>query len=119
MRVLRVLAVIFALGMVVPGGAAADEDLFALSKDLLLGRAQDRDAAAELLIARGQTDIVPSMVLLMRIGGSHVVTQRILHALTGEEISTWRDAMHYQEAHPEITPHPSYYDLKFLSLIHI
>ena len=48
----------------------------------------------------------------MRIGGSHVVTQRALSALTGETLRTWREAMLYQEAHPEFIPHPSYYELK-------
>ncbi len=56
--------------------------------------------------------MVPSLVLLMRIGGAHVATQRVLKALTGEALPTWRDAMHYQEAHPEIVPHPSYAALK-------
>ena len=55
---------------------------------------------------------IPTLVLMMRIGGSDVATQRALLALTGEKLTTWREAMLYQEAHPEIEPHPSYYDLK-------
>jgi len=92
---------------------ASEDDFLALSKDMLIGTDAERGAAAEILMARGDPDMIPSLVLLMRIGGSHLVTQRVLQALTGEELKTWRDAMHYQEAHPEIAPHPSYYDLKF------
>lgn len=90
----------------------AEEDFFALSKDLLIGTPTDRQAAADVLIARGNPDMIPSMVLLMRIGGAHKATRRVLQALTGQDLRTWRDAMHYQEANPQITPHPSYYDLK-------
>ncbi|MEM7171540.1 MAG: DUF3179 domain-containing protein [Pseudomonadota bacterium] len=85
----------------------------ALSKDILIGSPAQREAAAQFIIARGEPDMIPSLVLLMRIGGEHVITQRALNALTGEELTTWREAMRYQESHPEIIPHPSYYALKF------
>ncbi len=90
----------------------AEVDFLALSKTILIGTDAERNAAADTLIARGKPDMVPSLVLLMRIGGSHVATRRALQALTGEELTTWREAMRYQEAFPEIEPHPSYYDLK-------
>ena len=93
--------------------ARAEEDIYALSQTLLLGPADAREAAAETLLARGDVDIVPSLVLLMRIGGNHVVVSGLLEELTGEKLTTWREAMQYQERHPEIAPHPSYYDLKF------
>ncbi len=92
--------------------AGAEPDMLALSKDILIGTEAERQAAAETIIERDDPDMIPSLVLLMRIGGAHVVTQRTLNALTGEDITTWREAMHYQEAHPDIVPHPSYYDLK-------
>ena len=76
----------------------AKEDLFKVSQDLLIGTAEVREAAADALIARGEQDVVPSLVLLMRIGGAHIATRRALEALTGEELRTWREAMHYQEA---------------------
>lgn len=92
--------------------SAREEHLLALSKDMLIGTDAEREAAAEMIMARGDPDMIPSLVLLMRIGGAHVVTRRALKALSGEDLTTWREAMHYQEAHPEIAPHPSYYDLK-------
>ena len=90
----------------------AEEDFLALGKQILIGTDEQRAEAADAIVARGNVDMVPTLVLLMRIGGSHVVTQRALHALTGEKLSNWREAMLYQEAHPEIEPHLSYYDLK-------
>ncbi len=114
--IFRLAAVLFLAASFITRPAAsptrAEEDLLALSKDLLIGSDAARAAAAETLIARGDPDMIPSLVLLMRIGGAHVVTQRVLRALTGETLPTWRDAMRYQEAHPQITPHPSYSDLK-------
>ncbi len=99
-------------GMLLSTPARAAQDFVALAKDILIGTDAERSAAAETFIARGDVDMVPTLVLLMRIGGSHVVTQRVLKELTGEDLPNWRAAMRYQEAHPEITPHPSYYDLK-------
>lgn len=87
-------------------------DLLTLSKQILIGTNEERNAAADAIIARTNSDMIPSLVLLMRIGGSHVVTQRALKELTGINLPTWRDAMLYQEAHPEIKPHHSYYELK-------
>jgi len=83
-----------------------------LSKDILIGTEVEREAAVSTLISRNKTDMVPSLVLLMRIGGAHVSTQRALKALTSEELPTWREAMDYQQLHPEIVPHASYYELK-------
>ena len=109
--ILRCCAVVY-MALVAGVPAYAEEDLFKASQDLLIGTAEVREAAADALIARGEQDVVPSLVLLMRIGGAHIATRRALEALTGEDLRTWREAMHYQEAHPEILPHASYYDLK-------
>ncbi|MEM8591446.1 MAG: DUF3179 domain-containing protein [Pseudomonadota bacterium] len=87
-------------------------DFEAAAKDILLGTRIEREAAADAIIARGGTDLIPTLVLLMRIGGSDISARRALFELTGEDIRNWREAMEYQEAHPELVPHPSYYDLK-------
>ena len=106
----RIVAAMLALGL--SSAAAVAQDFVKLSKDILIGSDAARQAAADTIVARGGTDMIPSLVLLMRIGGAHVVTQEALRALTGEDLTTWREAMEYQEANPEIIPHPSYYDLK-------
>ena len=103
------LLVVFAL---VSLPVQSEQDYVALGKQILIGTDAQRNAASDAIIERGGVDLVPTLVLLMRIGGSHVATQRALSALTGVTLRTWREAMLYQEAHPEIIPHPSYYELK-------
>ena len=113
LRTIRALTYAFCLalaGAVLP--AHAEVDMMDAARDILIGSDAERTAAVDTLIARGGTDAIPTLVLLMRIGGSHVETQRALLELTGKEIPDWRAAMRYQEANPQIIPHPSYYDLK-------
>lgn len=93
-------------------GDSVDVDYVALGKDILIGTKAERRAAVDFFIEHGGKEAIPTLVLLMRIGGAHIETQRALLALTGESLSTWREAMLYQEAHPDIQPHASYYDLK-------
>lgn len=90
----------------------ANIDFVTLGKDILIGSDAERESAVEAFIEHGGSENIPTLVLLMRIGGSHTATQRALKALTGQTLTTWREAMLYQEAHPEIRPHPSYYELK-------
>lgn len=108
----RLFTAVFVVTTLVSVPSAQEKDLLALSKDMLIGTDAERETAAGVIVARGDPDMVPSLVLLMRIGGAHVATRRALKALSGEDLMTWREAMHYQEAHPEIVPHPSYYELK-------
>ena len=110
--ILRFLSLAAVIASLTAFPARAEDDLFATSMDLLIGTPAERTAAAETLIQRNNPDMIPTLVLLMRIGGAHVETRRALQALAGQDIPTWRDAMHFQEAHPDITPHPTYYDLK-------
>ncbi len=105
-------ALLFAICTLIAQPIQAEQDFVALSKLILIGSDLERDAAADAIIAHGSADMIPTLVLLMRIGGSHVATQKALHALTGKTLRNWREAMLYQEAHPEIEPHPSYYELK-------
>ena len=90
----------------------ANIDFVALGKDILIGSDAERESAVDAFIEYGGSENIPTLVLLMRIGGSHTATQRALKALTGQTLTTWREAMLFQEAHPEIRPHPSYYELK-------
>lgn len=98
--------------------ADGDEDFVSsLSvKDLswmLYGGSQDEKLRAlELFVERGELDIVPTLVFLMRVGGEWVEVAKAFTELTGVEISTWREAMEWQEANPQIVPHPSYRDIK-------
>ena len=103
---------LFVLFILIANPVQAEHDFVVLAQQMLIGTDQQRNAAADAIIERGGVDMVPTLVLLMRIGGSHVATQRALQALTGETLRTWREAMLYQEAHPEFKPHSSYYELK-------
>ena len=93
--------------------ASSEPDMLSLSRDALIGGPEAQAAALEFFVARGGRDMIPSLVLILRIGGDHVWVAEALSTLTGEEIRTWREGMVWQEAHPEIAPHSSYYDLKF------
>ena len=85
----------------------------------LLGSGNERHEALDKLVARGNLDIVPTLVMFMRLGGEFKPMAEALKKLTGTEINTWRDAMLWQEAHPEVIPHSSYRALKlrFLNAI--
>ena len=90
----------------------ASKDFEGLSIDLLTGTPKEKQEAFDYFVARGKLDIVPTLVLFMRIGGEPQFISRALKALTGETITDWREAMLWQEAHPEVTPHPSYQGIK-------
>jgi len=85
------------------------EDLSMLS---LIGERDEREDALNKLVARGNLDIVPTLVMFMRLGGDFKPMAEALQKLTGEKITTWREAMLWQEAHPEVVPHQSYRTLK-------
>lgn len=87
-------------------------DFVELAMHALIGDKDQRRAATDFFADRGDLDIVPTLVLLMRIGGAHIDVQDALFRLTGQEMRNWREAMLWQEANPEIIPHPSYYDVK-------
>lgn len=89
--------------------AASIEDLSMIS---LLGEHEERQAALDRMVKRGNLDIVPTLTMLMRIGGNFKPMAKALEDLTGAKITTWRDAMLWQEAHPEVIPHESYRTLK-------
>lgn len=88
---------------------ASVEDLSLLS---LIGERDERLRALDALVARGNKDIIPTLVLFMNIGGDFKPMAEALQKLTGAEIHTWRDAALWQEAHPEVVPHESYRTLK-------
>ena len=92
--------------------AMADEDVLGISLQALTGTTSERKAAIDALVARNKLDIVPTLILWLNISSEHVAIAEALEKLTSEKITTWREAMLWQEAHPEIIPHPSYKELK-------
>ncbi len=86
----------------------------ALSYDLLFGRNIAFDTAVEELVARSNKDVVPAIVLAMRYRPDygHRRLRDAFQALTGTPVRDWYDAALWQQAHSDITPHPSFRDLK-------
>lgn len=90
-----------------------------LSMMVLLGAPGEQDEALATLVERGNKDIVSTLVLFMRLSGNHTGIAKALETLTGATITTWREAMLWQEAHPEIVPHVSYRTIKLRFLENI
>ncbi|MGI9355473.1 MAG: DUF3179 domain-containing protein [Rhizobiaceae bacterium] len=95
-----------------PAITEATADFDALSVQALIGDPDERRAALDFFVKRGKLDIVPTLILLSNLGGSPVEIMDAVSKLTGETITDWREAMLWQEAHPEVVPHPTYRTLK-------
>ena len=95
--------------------SALAADVGQLSRDLVFGPADRSRAALATLAAGNDRSAVPALVLGMRYMGRgslareyHATFQR----LTGEPVASWFDAAQWLEGHPEITPDPSYREIK-------
>jgi hypothetical protein len=91
---------------------SAEGDVGARSIGVLFGDDSQKREALDYLAARGNLDIVPTLVLYMRISNDRGIIADALEKLTGEKLTTWRDAMMWQESHPEVVPHESYRNIK-------
>lgn len=91
---------------------ATEIDVDALSVEIIAGDEAQKRRAVEALVARGNLDIVPTLVLFLRFGADRALLAEAIEALTGEPIRDWDDAMLWQEAHPEVVPHESYRNFK-------
>lgn len=89
-----------------------DEEVADASFQLAFGSADVARVALDDLVERGDTDIIPTLVLAMRYRSDPEPSIRAMSAMTGDFMRGWRDAMLWQEAHPEVRPHPSYRDVK-------
>ncbi|MEM7507913.1 MAG: DUF3179 domain-containing protein [Pseudomonadota bacterium] len=115
MRIWKMLA---ATALLWPAAAVADE-VEKLTLDLLLGSEAEKATASTALIARGDPDVIPSLIHLMRLGGEHKAISATLSALSSTSLRTWREAMVWQEAQPALPPHPSFYTVKMRFLASI
>lgn len=104
---------------------ADDREVFLQSRTVVLGNmlgtpAEALRAALEKLQARGKPDVAAALILALRYNGpAEEYVVRALSAITGDTAApgddtgrTWFDWMLWQEAHPEITPHPSFRQIK-------
>ena len=109
--------------LLLPVGRAAaldDAELLTLGRTLFNARTDEAVAdAVAALVARGSTDVVASMVLAVRYRRNDDSILGGLRVLTGAPIADWKDAMLWQEAHPEAVPHPTFRRLKVDTLMQI
>ena len=72
----------------------------------------EQAVAVALLKARGKPDAVAALLLAMRFRGAEAGVKDALKSLTGIKSDDFDDFMLWQEAHPQVTPHPAYHDAK-------
>jgi len=96
------------------GRPALDESrILDLSIALFATHGADRQSAVDALVATGDKSLIPTFVLAMRWTGSAKPISAGLSALTGEEIRHWHQAYDWQQANPQVAPHPTFRTLKF------
>lgn len=116
------LPAIMLLGWSTPSLAQqADDpaDVRSLARTVISGNLHQSREALNSLVARGDKDIVSSLILGMRYRSVHQYIAEGISKLTGEEITTWNEAMLWQEANPDIVSHESYTELKISTLKYI
>ncbi len=94
-------------------------DMASVSRALVFGPPAQTRVALDTIMRERRTDALPALVLGMRYSGRGALRTeytRAFASLTGARVNDWFDAMLWQEAHPEITPHPSYRQIKLDSL---
>ena len=96
-----------------PALALSDEEVARHSDDLVFGSRDELLAALAAFEARGETDVVPALILALRYSGTaQAEIEAALAELTGQEAAGWFEWMLWQQAHPEVAPHASYATLK-------
>jgi hypothetical protein len=90
----------------------SDEAVTKFSRDVLFGTGRESDAALRALAARKNPDVVAVLVQALRIRRRDRQILGTLSTLAGVPIKNWRDAMLWQEAHADVTPHASFRTLK-------
>lgn len=97
----------------------SDEDVRKLLLQTVFSEVPDIKAAMQKLVTRGNKDVISSLIMLSRYTDDIDPVMMAISALAGEPLDTWRDAMLWQEAHPEVKPHPAYEDFKLQLLASI
>ena len=109
--VTAVLAAVLSLSTA-PAAPLSDERVAELSHDLFFGEVDEVRAALDGLVARGKRDVVPTLILALRYRFDTDIVGPALSKFIGTEAPDRPAAMRWQEAHPEIVPHPSFRTFK-------
>ncbi len=94
-------------------------DMASVSQALVFGPPAQSRVALDIVTRERRTDALPALILGMRYAGRGPLRTdytRAFQSLTGARANSWFDAMLWQEANPQIKPHPSYRALKLESL---
>ncbi|MEM0988626.1 MAG: DUF3179 domain-containing protein [Pseudomonadota bacterium] len=93
---------------------ASTETVGSNFRSLLYGEDDEQTTALDWLAARGGVDLVAGLIFAMRFAHwQDVRISSVLQDITGDPAPrTWFDWMVWQERHPEVTPHPSYLEIK-------
>ena len=116
---LRALAFIFPAFLILTSpiqvlAQQADDptDIRGMARSVISGNHHQSREALNSLVARGDKDIVSSLILAMRYRSDFKYIADGISKLTGETITSWNDAMLWQEANPDVKSHESYTELK-------
>ncbi len=116
----RVFAIVFSVLTVVAvvaatGGTAAEltnSEVADFSRKAIFAGSETSGAAADKLVARGEKDVLAALILALRFRRNDPALLKAVTTLSGNSPASWKEAMEWQEAHPEIVPHDSFRDIK-------
>ena len=111
-RVLATVSVAWLLAVMPVSAGQPDEQIGTDTRGVLNGSPSDSSAALARLVARGDKDIVASLIDTLWYGRRDAELLAAIATLTGVPITSWKDAMLWQEAHPDVVPHESYREFK-------
>jgi len=89
-----------------------DKKIGEYSRAMIMGQLVEKDVAIERLVARGKKDVVAAIILALRFGRNDPDTLAAFTALTGKSVTSWNEAMLWQEVNPQIKPHSSFPEIK-------
>jgi len=89
-----------------------DAHIYQFSTYVLFGTPEERIEALKVLRKHAKPDVAATLILAMRYQGYGILIGDVLSELIGQKISSWNEAMLWQEANPQIVPHASFRTLK-------
>ncbi len=93
-------------------------EAYSLMWDVLAGSGREAEAALTAIGEDRRLDLAAGLILALRFRPERAAAiDAALRALTGAEGGDWFGWMLWQEAHPEVVPHPDY--ARFLREVHL
>lgn len=90
----------------------SDAQVTEYSRIVFFGPVARRDEALNALLARNNPDVAPALILAVRYRGLDKKIMQTLQTLTGRPFADWKAAMVWQETQTDLSPHPSFRDIK-------